>query len=371
MTEITLPTTFENKIGEDKRINLLVIGAGGTGGYLVPNLARAVSLKNKQRELNHLPPHSMTLMDADEVELKNLNRQNFTRQDIGKNKAEVLAQRYSRAFSTDINFIADYLESTEDLVDIFNEIGSTNYMNPDRIVPYVYGYVTVVVDCVDNIKTRHFIKEAMNKLPTTDFWYISSGNEERAGQVVISHKNEGELNRLDKIDLHEKHENENYKKLFIDLDVSTPDVIDIFQESMKPTDKLPGEMSCAEHAVSSPQNISANIMASTYLFSILNKMLSNEPITELMIMFDSKNLSTKTYYNQVEDMASMMELEGKANPYMLDFFSKTYLNLRYSRTVVTKMKEELKRRKEETSSLKFTPSNELVEEEQLEDYVEA
>ena len=47
--------------------NIIVIGAGGTGGYLIPNLARQVALQNKLRAVEGLPPHVITIIEADEV----------------------------------------------------------------------------------------------------------------------------------------------------------------------------------------------------------------------------------------------------------------------------------------------------------------
>lgn len=45
----------------------IVIGAGGTGGYLIPNLARMVSVQNKIRQETNRDPHSILIADADEV----------------------------------------------------------------------------------------------------------------------------------------------------------------------------------------------------------------------------------------------------------------------------------------------------------------
>ncbi len=59
-----------------------IIGAGGVGSWLAP----ALCLLTK--------PSQVILMDGDKLEDKNLNRQLFTKADIGKNKAEALASRY-------------------------------------------------------------------------------------------------------------------------------------------------------------------------------------------------------------------------------------------------------------------------------------
>lgn len=59
-----------------------IIGAGGVGSWLTPSLCLLTS------------PEKIWLHDGDQLEAKNLNRQLFTPQDIGRNKAEALASKY-------------------------------------------------------------------------------------------------------------------------------------------------------------------------------------------------------------------------------------------------------------------------------------
>jgi hypothetical protein len=60
--------------------NFFVIGCGGGGSILTPVLARLVGREN------------VTLVDGDALEKKNLDRQLFRESDIGRNKAEALAE---------------------------------------------------------------------------------------------------------------------------------------------------------------------------------------------------------------------------------------------------------------------------------------
>lgn len=59
--KLVIPTRY------DMQKHFIVVGAGGTGGYLIPNLARQVSLQNKIRRVENLPPHKITIIDADVV----------------------------------------------------------------------------------------------------------------------------------------------------------------------------------------------------------------------------------------------------------------------------------------------------------------
>lgn len=73
---------------------VVVFGCGGTGSRLVPPIAQLMST------LQTLVSPELVLVDFDEVEEKNLSRQNFAKPDIGKNKATALAARYSKAYPT-------------------------------------------------------------------------------------------------------------------------------------------------------------------------------------------------------------------------------------------------------------------------------
>ena len=66
---------------------IVLIGCGGTGGYIAPHLARIAYIVKSL--INFTP--ELIFVDMDTVEIRNINRQNFIYTDINKNKAEVLA----------------------------------------------------------------------------------------------------------------------------------------------------------------------------------------------------------------------------------------------------------------------------------------
>ena len=53
---------IEERTGRETDIHFIVVGAGGTGGYLIPNLGRMVGIKNKEGS-----EHTVTIIDKDEV----------------------------------------------------------------------------------------------------------------------------------------------------------------------------------------------------------------------------------------------------------------------------------------------------------------
>jgi len=276
--------------------NIIVIGAGGTGGYVIPNLARQVSLQNKLREMEGLQAHTITIIEADEVELKNLTRQNFIERDISKNKGQVLAERYGAAFGTSINFVTEYVESAAQLATIANQVRQSAG----------YGMIPVIVDCVDNNKTRVIMHEAAKQLSEEgrNVFFISSGNEEWSGQVVCS-----------SLPRHYQQRRDNYRIQNMERDnryhtFRTPLLGEMFPEVMHAEDKLPSEMSCAERAVSAPQNILTNMVAANLIFTFLNTILTakerHEGLKHFAVMFDAQNSVFRTIFNKESEIVKYL-----------------------------------------------------------------
>ncbi|MFE7817854.1 ThiF family adenylyltransferase [Priestia megaterium] len=278
--QLNLETTYNLDTSYHISKLFVVVGAGGTGGYLIPNLARQISITNKLRKMEGLPPHKLVLIDADTVSLSNLNRQNFVEKDLEKNKAEVLSTRYGVAFSTNIQYLDEYITSTEMLTKLVLSLME----NEPPMIP-------VLVDCVDNNKTRVFLHEAALELQqkTRGVFSLSSGNEFLNGQVVCGFlPGRGYVNELG--------QNSWFR---------TPMVGEMFPEVLEGADKLPTELSCDEAAVSHPQNIMTNITAANLLFNFANILLTartdNEDMSGLhcfAITFDTRKGIYRTFLNK-------------------------------------------------------------------------
>ncbi|MDS7934905.1 HesA/MoeB/ThiF family protein [Acinetobacter sp. V91_7] len=115
-----------------KLANVLIVGAGGIGCSSAELLARAGVGK-------------ITLIDADTIEISNLQRQiAFGHEDIGSYKAEVLAKRLQK--------INPYI-----CVEYYNE--RLDEHNIDRLVEHQ----DVVLDGCDNFTTRYLVNAACKK----------------------------------------------------------------------------------------------------------------------------------------------------------------------------------------------------------------
>lgn len=105
------------------KASVLCIGAGGLIGHIVPTLVRKGI-------------GSITIVDGDEVEASNLNRQFFFPEDIGKNKAIALASNLYRecTCATSIIGIGKNFEAVEDSLDMrFSAVVCGVDNNPTRL----------------------------------------------------------------------------------------------------------------------------------------------------------------------------------------------------------------------------------------------
>lgn len=257
-------TIGENSCGKLERIfsltdynimtRILVLGCGGTGAYVVAQLSKLISVIDKKINL--------IIADGDLVEDKNILRQHFINADIGKNKAEVLAQRYSCAYGIQIEAHNKYVEQ----LDLFYEVSPG-----------------IIIGCVDNNKTRRLIHQYYNMNKSNDLFWIDSGNEERNGQVVCGFKPPPYFYNILNFN------GEQSSGMF-----SLPNAIQLYPE-LKQGDKFNSELSCAERAMSSPQNIQTNITAANIIMNYVNKIINNEPIRSHCVEFNIDNVfSTKT-----------------------------------------------------------------------------
>lgn len=226
-------------------VKILVLGVGGTGGHVVPNLYRLVySLKDTR-------PIDIILADGDTVERKNLLRQNFVEADLDQKKAAVLAHRYSSAFGVPTNYIPEFIESDERLSQLLK--------------PRQENEIPILLGCMDNNRSRqmcHRVFQALDNLV-----YIDSGNGEFTGQIVCGIRKNGKT-RLNP-------------------------VCHYYPEMLSDTGKFKSEESCSDAIVASPQNIMANVMAATVILSYLNGILALGRLDTHRITFSSQSIHVK------------------------------------------------------------------------------
>jgi PRTRC genetic system ThiF family protein len=238
----------------EKPVKILMLGAGGTGGHVAPHLYRLLHSLDR--------PVEIILADGDIVEQKNLVRQNFITADLGRNKAQVLAERYATAFGMETLYIPEFIECEDRLAEL---------VRPDVYQPSPYSYrqretLSILIGAVDNNRSRQLCHQVFQK--ADNLIYLDSGNGEFTGQVVCGIRRNGKTR--------------------------CKPVGDVYPDVLDDTDKFPTELSCAEAAVSAPQSIAANIIAATAVVSFLYNILVLGSIEVSRVTFSTKSLNLKS-----------------------------------------------------------------------------
>ena len=233
-------------------VKIVILGAGGTGGYVIPHLYRLGFAANREMRI--------LVCDGDLVEQKNLIRQNFVEQDIGRNKAQVLAERYSAAFGIECEYVPEFVESEEELLRL---------TKPDFCARPYSGVPedqrVILLGCVDNNRSRQLCHRVFGR--QDNLIYLDSGNGEHTGQVVCGVRQSGRTT---------------YKP----IGALYPDVLE-------KQDKFPSELSCAERAVSAPQSVTANLTAATAMVSFLYELLIVGELKTWYVTFSSKQIQMR------------------------------------------------------------------------------
>lgn len=76
-----------------RRATIVLVGCGGTGGFLAEAICHLLIGR----------PGRLYLVDPDRVEPHNVARQAFDRRDVGRFKADVLAERLARGFEREVS----------------------------------------------------------------------------------------------------------------------------------------------------------------------------------------------------------------------------------------------------------------------------
>lgn len=229
---------FEKAFGfsvQDIRLytkNIYIVGCGGNGSHLVPHISRLTQKSNNT---------NIILIDGDKVENKNIIRQNFVENDVGRNKAEVLSSRYS-CLNSCISFIPEMFNK--------EQISSKPYQT------------TVLVTCTDTFSSRHEVSKVFEETPQC-LW-IDLGNEKTAGQVIVA---------------------STYKRT--EREMPLPHVFELFPDTVTQSNSVGVSPSCADLT---EQVGFVNLTAATIAANYMWALLTGHPIFSHMTSFSVDNV---------------------------------------------------------------------------------
>ena len=206
--------------------DIVVVGCGGTGSHYIKELGRLIYGHGGLSQNMHI-----TLVDGDVVEERNLIRQAFMPQDIGQNKAQVMAEILKQAYGIDADYFDRYIDDASDLEKL---------VRADSTV--------LLVGCVDNHQCRQSMHGFFHA--RENCIYMDSANEFSVGEVVIG-------SRIGGVDVY-------------------PDRSQYFPEVMDAGELRRSEESCEALNASSPQHMLTNQLAAWILLTNTEKFLQDE-----------------------------------------------------------------------------------------------
>jgi hypothetical protein len=146
--------TLDNDFATRFKYEVMIVGCGGTGGFVAEGLCRLLPV--------NVP---LVLVDPDRVEERNLRRQNFFTEELGKLKSEALAQRLSQKYHRAIAYS----------------------ILPVSLTPL--GFNSLVIGCVDNGPARRDIAARFTATyGNAPAWWVDAGNGENFGQILIGNR---------------------------------------------------------------------------------------------------------------------------------------------------------------------------------------
>ena len=244
------------RFSQTRPVKIVQLGAGGTGGHIAPHLYRL--LYSLDRPVRYI------ICDGDVVEQKNLVRQNFTPADLGENKAQVLAERYSSVFGMETEYVPDFVEDEDRLKNLLTPM-RFRQRRPNSYREEIVEEMVILLGAVDNNKSRQLCHRVFTQ--AKELIYIDSGNGEYTGQVVCGVRRGGRT--------------------------CYPPIGTVYPDVLEDTDKFPTELSCAEASVSAPQSMAANITAATAVVDMIYNILAVGESTVRKITFSTRTVNIR------------------------------------------------------------------------------
>lgn len=228
--------------------DIVVVGTGGTGGNYLRDLGRYIYGLSANRRSNI----RITIVDGDTVEQRNIGRQPFIADDVGENKAIVMADALSDVFGlVNVCAVPAYLEQAGQI---------------DRWVGTEKDRLTILVGCVDNHHARKVMHEyfsgfSKQKASGLGLFYLDSANEYSVGEVVTA--------------------------ISTPNGVIAPDRKYYYPDIFKGKLKRAAELSCQEVNEVMPQHIVTNVMAANLLLIQTVQIINGELPCGGITYFDS------------------------------------------------------------------------------------
>jgi molybdopterin/thiamine biosynthesis adenylyltransferase len=236
---------------------IVLVGAGGIGTWLAEGVARMLEWK--------FPGSALILVDGDNYEAKNMERQSFTK--MG-NKASVKALELTQSFTNTV-FIPIPKWVVDDNFNGVTDDDSPKIKASDLIVD---GDIVLAV--VDNFAARKILFDAASKLNNVDV-FTGGNDDELFGSIYHYQRRDGQ-------------------------DITEHPVV-FHPEYQSPPDKNPGEMSCQERAEvnGGTQLLATNMAVASFILGRIHKTIVNKQNPEESEIYFDLGIGKSEPYNRM------------------------------------------------------------------------
>ncbi len=247
--------------------DIVINGCGGTGGWFIPKLAKIMLDASMKKRL--APNINLYLIDGDTVADKNIIRQNFIQRDVGKNKAEVLANRYAPIFppGVTVNFVDKFL-TNEVIYNSYDQVIRGKFAQIHELPAFANRTSNadfssiLVINFVDNAISRRLIHNCAMHNTNRFCLVVDAGNNLYNGQVNLSLYQNGRLQ------LPSNYYLRNFDEIKDNENVKLDNCAD------------------ADLAINNPEQLfNANDMSATITGNIINDMFATSMLTYGLVKF--------------------------------------------------------------------------------------
>jgi PRTRC genetic system ThiF family protein len=262
------------KMPDYKSLHIVLVGCGGTGGWVAPGLARITRLIQEQER-----KVTLYFVDPDFVEPKNVFRQNFSQAEVAMriNKAVTLAARYGSKWGLEINAIPKKIE----------ECG------------FDWADLTLYIGCVDDSSRGRLgiLKKMVNT--NSKALCIDSGNGNYYGQVLFG------TNVCTKKALIKTFETPGFNLFLPPPYIHHPDLLIVEESKQANSDQINPNMSCAEIALRDSQGMTINQMMASIVVDYVMRLLIKNDLDKYATYVDMDSGSMSSKYITGENVKSM------------------------------------------------------------------
>jgi len=252
---------------EHNTLRFIVVGAGGTGSFVVPALARLIyELKLQQNK-----SAEMLIIDPDIVEASNIPRSNFCFAEVGRYKAQTLAERVATAWGIETSFSCEKFDCDKHL----------KSSNSD------YRSLTIIVGCVDNYLARREMHRALDEFrgygDASRLWWIDGGNGRTSGQVLL-----GSTTKLLKPE--QRITGSSLCRALPAPSLQHPDLLEpeVIEEKI--------DVSCPDRVRLGEQGLNVNQRVAIEIAEMLSSMLLTRSLKRYAVQFDLESGTSRSAY---------------------------------------------------------------------------